>query len=221
MRRYFCHLHCSIHHKLKDNIHHIQIIMEDGGSSRWNPTKEQISMLENLYKQGIRTPSAEEIQQITARLRAYGHIEGKNVFYWFQNHKARQRQKQKQHTLAYFNRSFLHHHHHQPAGMMRRIPDNNHSEEETMFDYDDDDKQQDRTLDLFPLHPTGILEGKKETQDNNNNNNMMTMMCSFMAPSSSSSSSLSTDDGHGYRHQQQQQLPFFDFFVTSGHGQGS
>ena len=90
--------------------------MESGGSngnegvaasSRWNPTKEQISMLENLYKQGIKTPSAEEIQQITARLRAYGHIEGKNVFYWFQNHKARQRQKQKQETFAYFNR-FLH-----------------------------------------------------------------------------------------------------------------
>lgn len=78
-----------------------------GSSSRWNPTKEQISMLENLYKQGIKTPSAEEIQQITARLRAYGHIEGKNVFYWFQNHKARQRQKQKQETFAYFNR-FLH-----------------------------------------------------------------------------------------------------------------
>lgn len=79
-----------------------------GGSSRWNPTKEQISMLENLYKQGIKTPSAEEIQQITARLRVYGHIEGKNVFYWFQNHKARQRQKQKQETIAYFNR-FLNH----------------------------------------------------------------------------------------------------------------
>lgn len=76
-------------------------------SSRWNPTKEQISVLENLYKQGIKTPSADEIQQITARLRAYGHIEGKNVFYWFQNHKARQRQKQKQENIAYFNR-FLH-----------------------------------------------------------------------------------------------------------------
>ncbi|XP_028775779.1 WUSCHEL-related homeobox 2-like [Neltuma alba] len=84
-----------------------------GGGSRWNPTKEQISMLENLYKQGIRTPSAEQIQQITARLRAFGHIEGKNVFYWFQNHKARQRQKQKQETFAYFNR-FLHSSPHHP-----------------------------------------------------------------------------------------------------------
>ncbi|CAN8253297.1 unnamed protein product [Cochlearia groenlandica] len=74
------------------------------GSSRWNPTKEQITMLENIYKQGVRTPSADQIQQITGRLRTYGHIEGKNVFYWFQNHKARQRQKQKQERIAYFNR---------------------------------------------------------------------------------------------------------------------
>lgn len=83
---------------------------QDGGgsgNSRWNPTKEQITMLEGLYKQGIRTPSADQIQQITARLKAYGHIEGKNVFYWFQNHKARQRQKQKQENMAYFNR-YLH-----------------------------------------------------------------------------------------------------------------
>ncbi|CAL0321899.1 unnamed protein product [Lupinus luteus] len=75
--------------------------------SRWNPTKEQISMLENLYEQGIRTPSEEQIKQITSRLKAYGHIEGKNVFYWFQNHKARQRQKQKQESIAYYNR-FIH-----------------------------------------------------------------------------------------------------------------
>uniref|UniRef100_A0A803PUJ8 Homeobox domain-containing protein n=1 Tax=Cannabis sativa TaxID=3483 RepID=A0A803PUJ8_CANSA len=44
-------------------------------TSRWNPTKEQINLLESLYKQGIRTPSADQIQQITARLRAFGHIE--------------------------------------------------------------------------------------------------------------------------------------------------
>ncbi|KAM7259654.1 hypothetical protein ACFE04_015395 [Oxalis oulophora] len=82
---------------------------QGGGTSRWNPTKEQIDILENLYKQGIRTPSAEQIQQITGRLKVYGHIEGKNVFYWFQNHKARQRQRQKQENLAYVNR-FVHHH---------------------------------------------------------------------------------------------------------------
>lgn len=78
------------------------------GTSRWNPTKEQIGILEGLYKQGIRTPTTEQIQQITGRLRAYGHIEGKNVFYWFQNHKARQRQKQKQENLALLSRYFYH-----------------------------------------------------------------------------------------------------------------
>lgn len=84
-------------------------------------------MLENMYKQGIRTPSAEQIQEITSRLKVYGHIEGKNVFYWFQNHKARQRQKQKQDhhnnnnninimpNNNYLNR-FVHHHQQPPAG---------------------------------------------------------------------------------------------------------
>lgn len=73
-------------------------------NARWNPSKEQIGMLESLYKQGIRTPTADQIQDIAGKLREHGSIEGKNVFYWFQNHKARQRQKQKQETMACFNR---------------------------------------------------------------------------------------------------------------------
>ncbi|OIV89663.1 hypothetical protein TanjilG_08768 [Lupinus angustifolius] len=64
-------------------------------SSRWNPTPEQLRALEELYMRGTRTPSAEQIQQITAQLRRFGKIEGKNVFYWFQNHKARERQKRR------------------------------------------------------------------------------------------------------------------------------
>ncbi|KAL3512178.1 hypothetical protein ACH5RR_024895 [Cinchona calisaya] len=64
-------------------------------NSRWNPTPEQLQTLEELYRRGTRTPSAEEIQHITAQLRRYGKIEGKNVFYWFQNHKARERQKRR------------------------------------------------------------------------------------------------------------------------------
>ncbi|KAI4368829.1 hypothetical protein MLD38_017341 [Melastoma candidum] len=90
--------------------------------TRWNPTKEQVSILEGLYGQGMRTPTADQIQHITSRLRAYGHIEGKNVFYWFQNHKARQRQKEKelqqqqmdQHhgrlSFSYLNRRCLYFH---------------------------------------------------------------------------------------------------------------
>ncbi|KAK4274674.1 hypothetical protein QN277_017863 [Acacia crassicarpa] len=65
------------------------------GGTRWNPTQEQIGILEMLYRSGMRTPNADQIQQITAQLAKYGKIEGKNVFYWFQNHKARERQKLK------------------------------------------------------------------------------------------------------------------------------
>ncbi|GER49135.1 WUSCHEL-related homeobox [Striga asiatica] len=64
-------------------------------SSRWNPTSEQVQALEEMYRQGIKTPSAQQIQQITAKLKKFGKIEGKNVFYWFQNHKARERQKKR------------------------------------------------------------------------------------------------------------------------------
>ncbi|KAJ0966970.1 hypothetical protein J5N97_023887 [Dioscorea zingiberensis] len=65
-------------------------------SSRWIPTSDQIRILRDLYYvNGLRSPNAEQIQRISARLRQYGKIEGKNVFYWFQNHKARERQKKR------------------------------------------------------------------------------------------------------------------------------
>ncbi|XP_044955124.1 putative WUSCHEL-related homeobox 2 [Hordeum vulgare subsp. vulgare] len=63
------------------------------GTTRWCPTPEQLMILEEMYRGGLRTPTASQIQQITAHLAHYGRIEGKNVFYWFQNHKARDRQK--------------------------------------------------------------------------------------------------------------------------------
>ncbi|KAA8549535.1 hypothetical protein F0562_001447 [Nyssa sinensis] len=67
--------------------------MSPAASSRWYPTPEQLMILEEMYRGGIRTPNASQIQQIAAHLSFYGKIEGKNVFYWFQNHKARDRQK--------------------------------------------------------------------------------------------------------------------------------
>ncbi|CAL0313586.1 unnamed protein product [Lupinus luteus] len=64
-------------------------------SSRWSPTPVQLLVLEELYRQGTKTPSSEQIHQIASQLRQFGKIEGKNVFYWFQNHKARERQKRR------------------------------------------------------------------------------------------------------------------------------
>ncbi|CAM0902240.1 unnamed protein product [Alopecurus aequalis] len=64
--------------------------------ARWTPTPEQVKILKELYYGcGIRSPNADQIQRIAARLRQFGRIEGKNVFYWFQNHKARERHKKR------------------------------------------------------------------------------------------------------------------------------
>ncbi|KAF2300464.1 hypothetical protein GH714_013608 [Hevea brasiliensis] len=73
--------------------------MSPATSSRWCPTPEQLMILEELYRRGIKTPNASQIQRITAHLSLYGNIEGKNVFYWFQNHKARDRQKLKRNLI--------------------------------------------------------------------------------------------------------------------------
>lgn len=62
---------------------------------RWNPTVEQVKVLTDLFKAGLRTPSTDQIQKISTELSFYGKIESKNVFYWFQNHKARERQKRR------------------------------------------------------------------------------------------------------------------------------
>jgi hypothetical protein len=64
--------------------------------ARWTPTQEQVKILKELYYGcGIRSPNPEQIQRIAARLRQFGRIEGKNVFYWFQNRKARERHKKR------------------------------------------------------------------------------------------------------------------------------
>jgi hypothetical protein len=69
-------------------------------TSRWNPTTEQLLALEELCRHGTRSPTAEQIQQIAAYLRRFGRIEEKNVFYWFQNHKARESQKRRRTEMA-------------------------------------------------------------------------------------------------------------------------
>ncbi|KAM0903648.1 hypothetical protein ACQ4PT_018534 [Festuca glaucescens] len=91
------------------------------GTTRWCPTPEQLMILEEMYRGGLRTPNSTQIQQITAHLAHYGRIEGKNVFYWFQNHKARDRQKLRRrlcmshHLLScahYYAAANAGHHHH-------------------------------------------------------------------------------------------------------------
>ncbi|GER50982.1 WUSCHEL-related homeobox [Striga asiatica] len=70
---------------------------------RWNPTSEQVKVLTELFRSGLRTPSTDQIQRISSQLSFYGKIENKNVFYWFQNHKARERQKRRRVLLPDHN----------------------------------------------------------------------------------------------------------------------
>ncbi|XP_057952965.1 protein WUSCHEL-like [Malania oleifera] len=66
------------------------------GTTRWAPTPDQIRMLKELYyNNGVRSPTIDQIRWIIARLRQCGKIEGTNVLYWFQNRKARERQKKR------------------------------------------------------------------------------------------------------------------------------
>lgn len=82
-------------------------------STRWCPTPEQLMILEEIYRRGTRTPNATQIQQITAHLSLYGKIQGKNVFYWFQNHKARDRRRMgRKITNNRHHRYQQHHQHH-------------------------------------------------------------------------------------------------------------
>ena len=64
-----------------------------------NETETKPKLTSNVKRQGTKTPSAEQIQQIASQLRQFGKIEGKNVFYWFQNHKARERQKRRRREM--------------------------------------------------------------------------------------------------------------------------
>lgn len=66
--------------------------MDEQLSRRWMPTPQQLQVLKDLYYiQGLRNPSTEEIRRISQRLSQLGRIEEKNVFYWFQNRKSRER----------------------------------------------------------------------------------------------------------------------------------
>uniref|UniRef100_A0ACD5UVC8 Uncharacterized protein n=1 Tax=Avena sativa TaxID=4498 RepID=A0ACD5UVC8_AVESA len=139
-----------------------------GGTTRWNPSAEQIKVLEALYRGGMRTPNAAQIERITEELGKHGRIEGKNVFYWFQNHKARERQKQKRAallTLSTLDSPAL------PATTTTKqeasddVPsskrrctawgDNGHGDAATTTEVPVDCTGGNATLELFPLRPQG------------------------------------------------------------------
>ncbi|XP_062027677.1 protein WUSCHEL-like, partial [Rosa rugosa] len=65
-------------------------------STRWTPTTDQIRIIKELYyNKGVRSPNAEQVQRIYLQLKRYGKIKCKNVFYWFANYKAWEKQRKR------------------------------------------------------------------------------------------------------------------------------
>nr|AGL53587.1 WUSCHEL homeobox protein WOX8D [Picea abies] len=61
--------------------------------SRWHPKPEQIQILEAIFNSGMVNPTRKEIKIIRAQLEEFGQVGDVNVFYWFQNRKARSKRK--------------------------------------------------------------------------------------------------------------------------------
>nr|CCP29684.1 HD transcription factor [Gnetum gnemon] len=158
--------------------------MAMGIHGRWNPIKEQVEMLERFYNDGIRTPSAVQIDDMTAQLRRYGPIQGKNVFYWFQNRKARlrnqlrQSHQQQQHQIQQNQRHPLFFNYNslaptpdctQSIRAIRPIPilplplplPSHHTCQTEVVP--SPEKREIEILELFPLHPEGLALGAKKT----------------------------------------------------------
>ncbi|PON69057.1 Homeodomain transcription factor [Parasponia andersonii] len=132
---------------------------------RWNPTSEQVKVLTDLFRSGLRTPSTDQIQKISTQLSFYGKIESKNVFYWFQNHKARERQKRRKVSID-------DHDHHKDFVILREERISSPKRYAEIYhrhpDYDDHDDGQVleserviETLQLFPLNSCGESESEK------------------------------------------------------------
>ncbi|KAG2310148.1 hypothetical protein Bca4012_024652 [Brassica carinata] len=131
---------------------------------RWNPTGEQVKLLTDLFNAGLRTPRTDQIQKISTELSVYGKIESKNVFYWFQNHKARERQKRRKISTVDFDQrqdtdehSFPHRHntsHHQQP-------------QKDTFEGIEEEEKVIETLQLFPLSEVERMRANNTTASHN------------------------------------------------------
>ncbi|GAA0170717.1 hypothetical protein Leryth_021082 [Lithospermum erythrorhizon] len=143
---------------------------------RWNPTTEQVKVLTDLFRAGLRTPTTDQIQKISSQLSFYGNIESKNVFYWFQNHKARERQKRRRVLVEddEFN-DYREFQRDEKISSARHFSEINQEMMET--------ERVTETLQLFPLNPYWETEHEKLRYYANeyNKENHASFPCNFEA----------------------------------------
>ncbi|XP_057820850.1 WUSCHEL-related homeobox 4-like [Cryptomeria japonica] len=111
-------------------------------TSRWKATDNQRRILEYLFASGTRNPCLEEIERISADLQGHGPVQGKNVFYWFQNATAREKRMKKSSSRL-------------PSVLKARnwSSEKSYAQEEEDRRYSSVDPSDLRTFELFPLHP--------------------------------------------------------------------
>ncbi|GMN41339.1 hypothetical protein TIFTF001_010561 [Ficus carica] len=131
---------------------------------RWNPTSEQVKVLTDLFRSGLRTPSTDQIQKISTQLSFYGKIESKNVFYWFQNHKARERQKRRKVSIDSNDKDFILIDDQIPSP--KRFAEIYHCHRRRHHHYEEYDQVSEperviETLQLFPLNSFGESDSEK------------------------------------------------------------
>ncbi|PRQ43568.1 putative transcription factor Homobox-WOX family [Rosa chinensis] len=151
--------------------------IEDGGNNqaagtnnRWAPTPPQLRILKGLYyDKGFKYPTPEQIQEICLHLKQYGQIEDKNVFFWFQNLKARERQKLKEFRNVPVGGSLYLNFGSTSSTSTDRSIDLNfgsrvgYGADGSIMEQRGEYHQEIETLPLFPMHGEDILGNMKTT----------------------------------------------------------
>ncbi|CAL9078356.1 unnamed protein product [Musa textilis] len=117
---------------------------------------EQLMLQEEIFRSGVRTPSAPQIQKMKARLSNCGRIEGKNVFYCFQNHKARERQKLRRRLSRHYQLLYSGHSLPHRQFDAEEAPETNY--ETFGHEWTSMMMLPNRTFDLFPTTSTGLKD---------------------------------------------------------------
>ncbi|PRQ50175.1 putative transcription factor Homobox-WOX family [Rosa chinensis] len=133
--------------------------------SRWTPTTDQIRILKELfYNKGVRSPTVEQVQRIYLQLKWYGKIEFKNVYFWFVNQRAREKQKKKNLTSDVQVPK-------QRTGLVGGSINLNFGSTSSadvggsIMEQRGEDHQEVKTLPLFPMHSEDIFGNMKTTSD--------------------------------------------------------
>ncbi|PRQ30805.1 putative transcription factor Homobox-WOX family [Rosa chinensis] len=132
--------------------------------SKWTPTTDQIRILKELfYNKGVRSPTVEQVQRIYLQLKWYSKIEFKNVYFWFVNQRAREKQKKTSTSDVHvpMQRSGL-------VGGSINLNFGSTSSADvggSIMEQRGEDHQEVKTLPLFPIHSEDIFGNMKTTSD--------------------------------------------------------